>query len=284
MTASNVERTLAERVRRLESRLADVQRVRTVVRPNMRDLRDANLQKVKDKQVPTYNILTGQWDPVSPNDAPSVCGMVEASVTQTVATGAEPAVVYGGPPRIAAGVTWDGVVNAWTIVTAGRYVPRARTKVNFTADGQYYQHIVRLFNLSFKSLTGNVVTLTSPQPHHVIAGDSVVVDSVGAPYDGTYTVNSAPTPTTFTYTKVNANLAQTATTGRVATRLDDDHPPWLRGAPFTPSESGLVTTYTSRPCQASVGDRFYITFFQSSGAAATIQAHDTWFGIDRTGP
>ena len=217
-------------------------------------------------------------------EAASVAGMIESSVTQSVATGAEPVVVYGGPARIAAGVTWDGAINVWTIVTAGRYVPRARTKVLFTAEGYYYQHLIRLFNLSFKSLTANVVTLTSPQPHHVMVGDQIVVDSVGAPYDGTYTVNDAPTPTTFTYTKVNANLAQTATTGRVATRLDDDHPPWLRGAPFTPPESGLVTSYVSRPCQASAGDRFYITFFQSSGAAATIQPHDTWFGIDRVGP
>lgn len=64
MTASNVERDLAERTRRVESAIADVQRVRTLVQPNMRDLRDANLTKVAAGQVPVYNVATGRWDPV----------------------------------------------------------------------------------------------------------------------------------------------------------------------------------------------------------------------------
>ena len=64
MTANNVDRDLAERVRRLEERLADVQRYRAVVQPNMRDLRDSNLTKASNGQVPEYNELTGRWDPV----------------------------------------------------------------------------------------------------------------------------------------------------------------------------------------------------------------------------
>ena len=64
MTESNLERTLVDRVRRLEERIADVQRQRATLRVNMRDLRDANLTKASNGQVPEYNELTGRWDPV----------------------------------------------------------------------------------------------------------------------------------------------------------------------------------------------------------------------------
>ena len=64
-----------------------------------------------------------------------------------------------------------------------------------------------------KALTSNVATLTTSTVHGLVAGDSVWVEGVGSPFDSTtapYTVISAPTTTTFTYAKTNADIASTA--------------------------------------------------------------------------
>ena len=67
--------------------------------------------------------------------------------------------------------------------------------------------------VSNKALTSNVATLTTATAHGFVAGDSVVVASVGAPFDGTYTVATAPTTVTFTYSKINANVESEVATG-----------------------------------------------------------------------
>lgn len=66
MAANTSDRDLAERVRLLEAQLDNLQRRRSGDLPNLRDLRDANLTKAQNGQVPTYNQSTGQWDPVVP--------------------------------------------------------------------------------------------------------------------------------------------------------------------------------------------------------------------------
>ena len=64
-----------------------------------------------------------------------------------------------------------------------------------------------------KALTSDVATLTTSTAHGLVAGDSVWVEGVGSPFDSTtapYTVIATPTTTTFTYAKVNTNIASTA--------------------------------------------------------------------------
>jgi hypothetical protein len=58
-----------------------------------------------------------------------------------------------------------------------------------------------------RALTSNVVTLTTRAAHNYLVGDSVVVAGIDATFNGTYTVASIPTSTTFTYAKTNANVA-----------------------------------------------------------------------------
>ena len=64
-----------------------------------------------------------------------------------------------------------------------------------------------------KALTSDVATLTTSTAHGLVAGDSIWVEGVGSPFESTtapYTVIAAPTTTTFTYAKVNTNIASTA--------------------------------------------------------------------------
>lgn len=56
--------------------------------------------------------------------------------------------------------------------------------------------------------SGNIVIITTNTPHGLVAGQSVVVAGVSvAGYNGPYTVQTVPSPTTFTYTDSNSGLA-----------------------------------------------------------------------------
>lgn len=68
--------------------------------------------------------------------------------------------------------------------------------------------------ISNKQLTSNVATITTgATPHGLVAGDSVTIYGVDTTFNGTYTILSAPTTTSFTYTKVASNVASTPATG-----------------------------------------------------------------------
>lgn len=74
-----------------------------------------------------------------------------------------------------------------TSVSAGKLKSRSRKIVN-------------------RDLVANLVTVLTSGTHGVFAGESVTISGLGSPFNGTYTVASVPSPTTFTYSKVNANI------------------------------------------------------------------------------
>lgn len=74
-----------------------------------------------------------------------------------------------------------------TSVSAGKLKSRSRKIVN-------------------RDLVANLVTVLTSGTHGVFAGESVTISGLGGPFNGTYTVASVPSPTTFTYSKVNANI------------------------------------------------------------------------------
>jgi len=74
-------------------------------------------------------------------------------------------------------------------------------------------------NVTTKALAAGVATLTTSVAHNLVAGASVTVNINDARYDGTYSVASVPTTTTFTYTPAPVNLTVTgnSVTGGSAT-------------------------------------------------------------------
>jgi len=64
-----------------------------------------------------------------------------------------------------------------------------------------------------KALTSNVATLTTARAHYLTTGDTVLVEEVDATFNGSYTVASTPTATTFTYAKTATNVTAVAATG-----------------------------------------------------------------------
>jgi hypothetical protein len=67
--------------------------------------------------------------------------------------------------------------------------------------------------VSNKVLTSNVATLTTSAAHTYIVGDVVVITGVDATFNGTYSIASVPTSTTFTYVKTASNVTTTAASG-----------------------------------------------------------------------
>jgi hypothetical protein len=56
-----------------------------------------------------------------------------------------------------------------------------------------------------KSLTANVATLTTSEPHGYVVGESVVISGVDSTFNGTYVITQLPSTTTFSYAKVFPN-------------------------------------------------------------------------------
>jgi len=67
-------------------------------------------------------------------------------------------------------------------------------------------------NVTQKSLTSNVATLTTSAAHGYSVGETVIVGSVDPTFNGTYTI-SAVTSTTFSYGLVASDVATTSTSG-----------------------------------------------------------------------
>ena len=67
--------------------------------------------------------------------------------------------------------------------------------------------------VSNKALTSNVATLTTSATHGYLEGDVVVVSGVDATFNGTFSITSVPTTTTFTYAKTASNVTSAAASG-----------------------------------------------------------------------
>jgi hypothetical protein len=92
-------------------------------------------------------------------------------------------------------------------------VPSANT-ITFASSGQNEiatsVQSARLKSRSRKivnrDLVANLVTILTAGTHGVFAGETVTISGLGSPFNGTYTVVSVPSPTTFTYNKVASNI------------------------------------------------------------------------------
>jgi hypothetical protein len=73
--------------------------------------------------------------------------------------------------------------------------------------------------VSNKALTSNIATITTSASHGFVAGDIVVITGVDATFNGTHYITGAPTATTFTFAKTNANVTSASATGSAAVSL-----------------------------------------------------------------
>jgi hypothetical protein len=70
-----------------------------------------------------------------------------------------------------------------------------------------------------KALTSNVATLTTSAAHGLAVGMEIEVTGVDATFNGTYTISTVPTTTTFTYAKTATNVTSTPSTGTITSNV-----------------------------------------------------------------
>ena len=122
------------------------------------------------------------------------------------------AVGVGGSLVYGAGATLEYAKSSSAGVGAEWPAASGPTNINITTNGVSFAAAATISNVA---LTSNVATITTGT-HGFYTGQTVTISSVPAPnavLNGTYTITSTPSTTTFTYALTNANITSTASTG-----------------------------------------------------------------------
>jgi hypothetical protein len=69
--------------------------------------------------------------------------------------------------------------------------------------------------VSNKALTSNVATITTSAAHGLFVGDTVKITGVDTTFNGTWTITTVPSTTTFTYARTASNVTSGASSGSV---------------------------------------------------------------------
>ena len=99
---------------------------------------------------------------------------------------------------------------------ASPLTPWAVTGASTTIDTTSKEPDVEVFSVEYRSITSNIATLETSVSHDLRVGQTVVVNGVGAPFDGVFTVatvgvnlvNTTQASKTFTYALTNANITR----------------------------------------------------------------------------
>jgi hypothetical protein len=114
--------------------------------------------------------------------------------------------------------------------------------------------------VTFKQRLNDVAQLTTNVNHGLEVGDTVTVAGVDANYNGTFTVTTVPTQTTFTYASVNAPMVPTAATGTAAggtaISLGRDAP-ITKGIPVVPAKSYTLSFYAKTIANGTLTPALY---------------------------
>jgi len=120
------------------------------------------------------------------------------------------------PGRAGGDVTgWNAVVSGNTYDAGWNGGGAGHASAN-AGGGGGATDIRRGISVTNKALTSNAVTLTTSTAHGFAVNSQVIVGGLGSPFDGVYTVNGAPTTTTFTYARTATNVASTSAAGAAA--------------------------------------------------------------------
>lgn len=88
-----------------------------------------------------------------------------------------------------------------------------------------FEYLGMSSNISTISRTSNVVTITTTSAHALSTGNTIEVEASLSQFNGTFTVASTPSSTSFTYSLAGANQASTAATGFVTRPLTPETVP-----------------------------------------------------------
>ena len=179
---------------------------------------------------------------------PATTGASESGTTVTITTSTPNGFVVGQTVTIA-GLTPAGYNGTYTIAsvsssTSFTYFNATTGLTPTTTAGTVILNAGTAFIPATTGATesGNVVSITTAAPHGFIVGQSVTIAGLTpAGYNGTFTVASVPTTTTFTYVDTNSGLTATTTTGTAVLATGVVPIP----SAFPATETGNVVTITT---------------------------------------
>lgn len=115
-----------------------------------------------------------------------------------------------------------------------------------------------------KALTTNIATLTTGTAHGFVVGDVVTVAGVDSTFNGTYTVATVPTTTTFTYAKTAADVTSAAVSpvGSVGVAINVGYAAPIIGTDSNPNGTAIEvwSKAIQQGRQASVNPYFHWLF------------------------
>jgi hypothetical protein len=97
----------------------------------------------------------------------------------------------------------------WPVSTERSYSYARGTWAPSGLKGFYTWHKDLAADVSNKSLTSNIATLTTAAAHGYAVGQTVVVANVDSTFNGTYTITAVPSTTTFRYAKTASDVPST---------------------------------------------------------------------------
>lgn len=99
--------------------------------------------------------------------------------------------------------------------------------------------------ITYTEITSDVAKITTASAHGLAVNDEVVISgATNTIFNGVYTVTGTPTTTSFTFAKVNADIASAVSVGTVKTYVDTTYPhSVLTEAPTITLAPGQVMTY-----------------------------------------
>jgi uncharacterized repeat protein (TIGR02543 family) len=147
-------------------------------------------------------VITAVPTPTSFSYALSLVNLASTSVSDGTVTWLSNPTFNKGAPLIHPSATKTG--NTF----AGWYTASTDGTLIGGAGGNYSPNMSA--SIVNRSLTSNVATLTTSSPHGFVVGMSVIVVNINSTFNGTYTVASVPTSTTFTYAKTATDVTAAA--------------------------------------------------------------------------
>jgi len=100
----------------------------------------------------------------------------------------------------------------WPVATERSYSYARSSWAPSGLKGFYTWHKDLAADVSNKSLTSNVATITTSAPHTFEVGQTVVIANVDSTFNGTHIITAVPTPTTFRFAKVASDVPSTVVT------------------------------------------------------------------------
>ncbi len=146
-------------------------------------------------------------------EAGAAAATAAAAAATAAAASATAAAAAAAAAATAAQTTADGknkVYRQATVPTTGPFV-NGDLWFDTDADNKTYRYsAASTSSIDLKSLTSNVATLRTTAAHLFVPGQPVSISGVGAPFDGSYTISTVPTTTTFTYARTNSDISSAA--------------------------------------------------------------------------